>query len=34
MIKIYVMDTCPDCTYVEKQIEATANMKLWISANT
>ena len=21
MIKIYVMDTCPDCTYVEEQIK-------------
>lgn len=24
MIKIYVMDTCPDCTYVEKQIEGNS----------
>lgn len=21
MIKIYVMDTCPDCTYVEEQVK-------------
>lgn len=28
MIKIYVMDTCPDCTYVEKQIEGNSQYEI------
>ena len=28
MIRIYGMSTCPDCTYVEKQIEGNGNYEV------
>ena len=28
MIKMYVMQTCPYCTYVEKQVEGNPNFKI------
>lgn len=28
MIKIYVMDTCPDCTCVEKQVEGNSQYEI------
>ena len=28
MIKMYVMQTCPDCEYVEKQVEGNPNFKV------
>ena len=28
MIKMYVMDTCPDCEYVKKQVEGNPNYEL------
>ena len=28
MIKIYGMSTCPDCTYVEKQVEGNSNYEI------
>lgn len=28
MIKIYGMATCPDCTYVEKQVEGNSDFKV------
>lgn len=28
MIKMYVMHTCPDCKYVEKQVEGKPEFKL------
>ena len=28
MIKIYGMATCPDCTYVEKQVEGNSNYEI------
>lgn len=28
MIKIYGMETCPDCTYVEEQIKGNANYEV------
>lgn len=28
MIKIYSMETCPDCTYVEEQIKGNANFEV------
>ena len=28
MIKIYVMDTCPDCTYVEEQIKDDSHYEI------
>ena len=28
MIKMYVMETCPDCEYVEKQVEGNPNFKV------
>ena len=29
MIKMYVMHTCPDCEYVEKQVEGNQNVMYW-----
>ena len=28
MIKMYVMQTCPDCEYVEKQVEGNPNFEV------
>ena len=28
MIKIYVMSTCPDCTYVEEQVKGNSNYEI------
>lgn len=28
MIKIYVMETCPDCTYVEEQIKGDSRYEI------
>lgn len=28
MIKMYVMHTCPDCEYVEKQVEGNPNFEI------
>ena len=28
MIKMYVMHTCPDCEYVEKQVEGNPNFEV------
>ena len=28
MIKMYVMETCPDCEYVEKQVEGNPNFEV------
>ncbi len=28
MIKMYVMQTCPDCEYVEKQVEGNPNFEI------
>ncbi len=28
MIKIYVMSTCPDCTYVEQQVEGNSQYEI------
>ena len=28
MIKIYGMETCPDCTYVDQQVEGNANYEV------
>lgn len=28
MIRIYGMSTCPDCTYVEKQVEGNSNYEI------
>lgn len=28
MIKIYSMETCPDCTYVEEQIQGNSNYEI------
>ena len=28
MIKIYGMDTCPDCTYVDQQVEGNTNYEV------
>lgn len=29
MIKMYVMHTCPDCKYVEKQVEGNPNFEVF-----
>jgi hypothetical protein len=29
MIKMYVMQTCPDCEYVEKQVEGNPNFEFF-----
>ncbi len=28
MIKMYVMETCPDCAYVKKQVEGNPNFEV------
>ena len=28
MIKMYVMETCPDCEYIKKQVEGNPNFEL------
>ena len=34
MIKMYVMHTCPDCEYVEKQVDGNPDFEVMISEST